>query len=197
MQFPAGGLALGQGVAWLAARQWARAPGPEDWSVREPLPSTGQRCWSCSAVARRLRASQVPHTLGVPCLKRRRSICGGGSRRAPGTSALPPDCSLPLLLVKAAMWTQKELPSRPQELRADSTEAPGQRCETWGPVCSLSPRDFHFQSLHSNMLNSLQWSMSNPQIQLKNSYISHVLFCIPCRFYLHITFKIKLFGDLF
>lgn len=77
--------------AWLAARQWARAPGPDDWSVREPLPSTGQRCWSCSAVSRRLRASQVPHTQAAPrvprsrapCLLRRRGICGRGSRRAP------------------------------------------------------------------------------------------------------------------
>lgn len=55
MPFPAKGLALGQGVARRAARRWARARGPENASVRAPLPSTGRRCRSCSAAAGRLR----------------------------------------------------------------------------------------------------------------------------------------------
>lgn len=111
-QFPARGLAPGQGVARRGARGWARARGPEDASVGAPLPSTGRRGRSCSAAACRLRArARAPHTeavLGVPEVATGLpgvTASGAEARGAPGprppARALPPTCLLPLLLVEA------------------------------------------------------------------------------------------------
>lgn len=97
--FPARGLALGQGVAKRGARGWARVQGPEDASVGAPLPSTGRRGRSCSAVASRLRArARAPHAepalgvprSGVPFLARRHCIWGQGSRLPPAPTHLLP-----------------------------------------------------------------------------------------------------------
>lgn len=111
VQFPAWGLAPGQGVARRGARGWARAPGPEDASVGAPLPSTGRRGRSCSAAARRLRArARAPHTeavLGVPevatALPRAASqhLWPRLATPPPRARALPPTCFLPPLLVEA------------------------------------------------------------------------------------------------
>lgn len=119
MPFPAKGLALGQGVARRAARRWARARGPEDGSVRAPLPSTGQRCRSCSAAGGRfLAGTGAPHPGGprrpevaMPSAASRHL----GPRLSTRPRAPAPTCFLPLLLVKAELRTAGEAPCRPQE----------------------------------------------------------------------------------
>lgn len=111
VQFPAWGLAPGQGVARRGARGWARARGPEDASVGAPLPSTGRRGRNCSTAACLLRArAPAPHTEAVLCVPEvahcpaRRGVTASGAeaRGAPvPRRALPPTCFLPLLLVEA------------------------------------------------------------------------------------------------
>lgn len=123
VQFPAWGLAPGQGVARRGARGWARARGPKDASVGAPLPSTGRRGRSYSAAACRLRArARAPHTEAVLGIPEVASVLPGAASQhlrprleapLPYVRALPPTCFLSPPLGEAAMGTPRE-PPRPR-----------------------------------------------------------------------------------
>lgn len=204
MPFPARGLALGQGVARRGSRGWARAQGPEDASVGAPLPSTGQRGRSYSADAGRPRAgSGAPHR--------------GGPLRPGVDSALPGAASLhlgPRLPAPARSHPPASCPRRWSKLRPRRPGNPPLRTSgvvrcrnwrSWSPVPDLGARVFSKSWGLSFPVPSFKNAEFTPTISVKTFELSwkaiisrlHILFCIPYRFYLHIIFKIKEFGDLF
>ena len=155
----------------------------------------GRECRGAAALYRAARSElqrgrqpTAPRGLGRPTPSRPsasrgrecpawRGVTASGAK-APGARPLPPTCFLPLLLLKAAAGTPREPPCRPRESRVVETEAPSRQWRTWGHVCSPNLGDFHFQSLHSKMLSSLQRSTLNPRTQLKCNYIPLTCFIL-------------------